>query len=81
MNGVTYTVPVEAVRASVTRDGAVTLARLAALAAELKPDALVEHVPTRGWVATVVYMRPGFPSRVQHAHVALEWSPRLEGQP
>jgi len=75
MKRVTHAVPVEAVRHSVTIAGATTLAQLAAQAAEFQPTAIVELFPG-GWVATLVYARPGFPQRVHHAHVGLVWAPK-----
>lgn len=82
MTRVSHAVPVEAIRHGVTVDGAVTLTQLAALHAEFAPNAVVELFPG-GWVATLVYRRPGHPNRIQHAHVGLGWAPResrtLEG--
>lgn len=69
-----WVVPVEAVRQGVTAEGAVALSRLAADRAEFRPDAVAELFPG-GWVATVVYSKPGHPGRVHHAHVSLVWAP------
>lgn len=69
-----HTIPVEAVRYSVTADGARTLAQLAAAHAEFQPDAIAE-LGDNGWVATLVYPVPGFSRRVRHAHVMLAWTP------
>jgi hypothetical protein len=74
MNTATWAVPIEAVRYSATADGSRTLAQLAALHAEFQPHAIVELTP-HGWVATVVYSKPGFSPRVHHAHVMLGWAP------
>lgn len=71
----THTVPIEAVRYSVTVDGARTLAQLAAAQAEFQPDAIAE-LGDHGWVATLVYSVPGFSRRVRHAHVMLGWTPQ-----
>lgn len=69
-----HCVPIEAVRQGVTADGAVTLSRLAADRVEFRADAVAELFPD-GWVATVVYSKPGHPGRVHHAHVSLCWAP------
>lgn len=74
MSGFAYVVPVAAVVASTTASGAVTLARLAAESADLRPEAIAEQFPS-GWVATVTYALPGSPGRVHCAHVPLVWAP------
>lgn len=82
MTRVSHAVPVEAIRHGVTVDGAVTLARLAEQHVEFEPNAIVELFPG-GWVATLVYRRPGHPNRISFVHVGLGWAPResrtLEG--
>lgn len=74
MTRISHAVPIEAVRAAVTVDGAVTLAKLAAEHAEFEPNAIVELFE-QGWVATLIYRRPGHPTRIQCAHVGLGWAP------
>lgn len=74
MSRVTHCVPIEAVRQGATIDGAVTLARLAEQRAEFEPSAIVELFEG-GWIATLIYRRPGHPNRIHHAHVSLEWAP------
>jgi hypothetical protein len=71
---VTFAVPVEAIRQGTTAEGDVTLARLAADRAEFQPTAIVELFPG-GFIATLVYSKPGFPGRMHHAHVGLVWAP------
>jgi hypothetical protein len=75
-----HVVPVEAIRQGITADGAITLARLAAEGAQLHPDAVVELFPN-GWVASLIYTRPGFPARTHLAHVGLVWAPRENALP
>ncbi len=75
MSRITHCVPVEAIRQGATIDGAVVLAQLAAVRAEFEPNAVVELFDS-GWIATLIYRRPGFPDRIHHAHVGLEWAPR-----
>jgi len=74
MARVTHVVPIESIRQGATSDGAATLARLAAEHAEFEPNAIAELFPG-GWVATLVYRRPGHPNRISHAHVGLVWAP------
>jgi hypothetical protein len=69
-----WAVPVEAIRHGATLEGALTLANLAALHARLAPTATVELTPA-GWVAALIYSRPGLPKRQECAHVQLSWHP------
>lgn len=73
-----WAVPIEAIRHGATLEGSLTLANLAALSARLQPTATVELGP-RGWVASLVYVRPGVPARQECAHVELAWHPVENG--
>lgn len=75
----TWSVPFPSVAYSVTADGAATLARLVSEHAMFEPSAIVELGPY-GFTAALIYRRPGFPDRIQHAHVSLAWAPMASAE-